>query len=54
MEAEKRNTDASAESADSAVAEQLLDLAIELTFPASDPVSVVTAFHAARARDDHT
>lgn len=31
-------------------AEELLDLAIELTFPASDPVSVVHAFSAASER----
>jgi hypothetical protein len=54
MEAHERNTDVSAEGADSSVAEELLDLAIELTFPASDPVSVVSAFHAARARGDQT
>ena len=34
------------------LAEQMLDLAIELTFPASDPISVVHAFHSATARDD--
>ena len=33
-----------------AQAEELLDLAIELTFPASDPVSVVHAFSAASER----
>ena len=54
MEAERRDNDMSDEPADSATAEQLLDLAIELTFPASDPVSVVSAFHAARARDDRS
>jgi hypothetical protein len=35
-------------------AEALLDLAIELTFPASDPVSVVHAFRAADAGDGKT
>jgi hypothetical protein len=32
-------------------AEDLLDQAIELTFPASDPVSVVHAFSTATERD---
>ena len=32
-------------------AEELLDQAIELTFPASDPVSVVHAFSTATERD---
>ena len=54
MEGEQRNSDVSGEAANAAAAEQLLDLAIELTFPASDPVSVVSAFQAARARDDQT
>jgi hypothetical protein len=54
MEAERRDNDMPDEPADSATAEQLLDLAIELTFPASDPVSVVSAFQAARLRADRT
>jgi hypothetical protein len=55
MEPEQRSPAlVAAETADSALAEQLLDQAIELTFPASDPVSVVSAFHAARARGDRT
>jgi hypothetical protein len=54
MEAERRDNDMPDEPADSATAEQLLDLAIELTFPASDPVSVVSAFQAARLRADQT
>jgi hypothetical protein len=33
-------------------AERLLDEAIALTFPASDPVSVVDAFRASRRRDE--
>ena len=32
-------------------AERILDRAIELTFPASDPVAVEHAFSSARARD---
>jgi hypothetical protein len=32
-------------------AERILDRAIELTFPASDPISVEHAFRAARKRD---
>ena len=32
-------------------AERLLDQAIELTFPASDPISVDSAFRSARKRD---
>jgi hypothetical protein len=35
-------------------AEELLDLAIELTFPASDPVSIVQAFVKASARQSQT
>ncbi|MFN2644051.1 MAG: hypothetical protein ABR570_03595 [Burkholderiales bacterium] len=35
-------------------AEELLDLAIELTFPASDPVSVVDAFSTAKERASNT
>jgi hypothetical protein len=35
-------------------AEDLLDLAIELTFPASDPVSVVHAFGAKNAGERKT
>lgn len=31
--------------------ERLLDQAIELTFPASDPISVDSAFRSARRRD---
>ena len=54
MQAQERDTDVPSERADSATAEQLLDLAIELTFPASDPVSVVSAFQAARLRADQT
>jgi hypothetical protein len=50
MEGE-RSTEVPDEAAN-AVAEELLDLAIELTFPASDPVSIVSAFQAARARSD--
>jgi hypothetical protein len=41
-------------SAPELAAEDLLDLAIELTFPASDPISVVQAFRAANARDRET
>jgi hypothetical protein len=33
------------------VAERLLDQAIELTFPASDPIAVDNAFASARRRD---
>ena len=54
MESPQRATDTSGETADSALAERLLDQAIELTFPASDPVSVVSAFQAARLRADQT
>jgi len=54
MEDQPRNTEVEGEAASAAAAEQLLDLAIELTFPASDPVSVVSAFQAARARDEQT
>jgi hypothetical protein len=32
-------------------AERLLDQAIELTFPASDPIAVDSAFRSARKRD---
>jgi hypothetical protein len=32
-------------------AERVLDRAIELTFPASDPIAVEHAFSSARARD---
>ena len=53
MELLQRQTD-SDQAADAALAERLLDLAIELTFPASDPVSVVSAFQAARVRDDRS
>jgi hypothetical protein len=31
--------------------EAILDAAVELTFPASDPISIDDAFHAARERD---
>jgi hypothetical protein len=41
-------------SASELAAEDLLDLAIELTFPASDPISVVQAFRAANARERET
>ena len=54
MTAKQRERHVPSEPATPAPAEQLLDLAIELTFPASDPVSVVHAFRAASARDDQT
>jgi hypothetical protein len=34
--------------------EALLDVAVELTFPASDPISIDHAFHAARERETHS
>jgi hypothetical protein len=50
MATPQRESAPSGEPSTPAQAEELLDLAIELTFPASDPVSVVHAFHAASAR----
>ena len=47
MDAPRRNSETPSAPAQ---AEELLDLAIELTFPASDPVSVVHAFSAASER----
>jgi len=34
--------------------EELLDAAVENTFPASDPISVDHAFNAARKRENHS
>ena len=50
MEDEPKPAD---EASAAAAAEDLLDLAIELTFPASDPDSVTHAFRAASAGDRH-
>jgi hypothetical protein len=32
--------------------EAILDAAVEYTFPASDPISIDSAYHAARAREE--
>ena len=50
----QRQADVSAEPAAPTQPEELLDLAIELTFPASDPVSIAHAFGTASARERET
>jgi len=34
--------------------EELLDAAVENTFPASDPIAVASAYEAARRREEHS
>jgi hypothetical protein len=53
MRAKKSKTEAAAGKPDpQASAERLLDAAVEMTFPASDPISVEHAFKAASERDE--
>jgi hypothetical protein len=52
MRAKKSKTEAAGKPDPQASAERLLDAAVEMTFPASDPISVEHAFKAASERDE--